>query len=50
MGSDNIFFFLIYSTIYADVGEWVGLKKYADVVVLEWSLTIQLRHFDLQMF
>ena len=33
-------FLLIYSTIYADVGGWVGLKNqnHADVI-LEWSLS-----------
>ena len=37
-------FLLIYSTVYADVGGWVGLKsqKHADVI-LEWSLT---EYFD----
>ena len=37
-------FLQIYSTIYADVGEWVGLKcqKHADVI-LEWSHTIKLQ-------
>ena len=39
MGSENGNFLLIYSTIYAEVGEWVGLKsqKHADVII-EWSL------------
>ena len=36
-------FLLIYSTIYADVGGWVGLKKQKkSYVTLEWSLCSQL--------
>ena len=43
MGSEDGNFLLIYSTIYADVGGWVGLKKQKkSYVTLEWSLFSQL--------